>query len=246
MIRTNPRFKVHALLMIAMICFQLDSWGQNTITNIPSGWKVNGQVVRDGQVTGIADEAEVVLTPSETDLKRVKAIRVETLSPWRGMERELSKASEEHIGWVIAANGKVYPHVMAVKSDKTTPIATLAYVGSGENSGHGLAIAFEDISRDRFSWKGAKDAINQWSSSRSVSGGKWRLPTVNDLNNMNGKNNRLFSLINESGGEPVQHDFYWTSDENEQSLGGFFLFANNYIQYGNKTFSYCARAILEY
>ena len=79
-------------------------------------------------------------TPSETDLKRVKAIRVETLSPWRGMERELSKASEEHIGWVIAANGKVYPHVMAVKSDKTTPIATLAYVGSGENSGHGYCV----------------------------------------------------------------------------------------------------------
>ena len=246
MIRTNPKLKVQALLIIAMICFQLDLWGQNTITNIPSGWKVNGQVVTDGQVTGIADDSEIVLTPTEADLKRVKVIHVESLSPWRGMERELSKASEEHIGWVIAINGKVYPHIKAAQSDKTTPVATLAYVGTGENSGHGLAIAFEDISRDRFSWKNAQDAIDQWSSSRSVSGGKWRLPTVNDLNNMNGKDNRLFSLINESGGQPVQHDFYWSSDENEQSMGAFFLFVNNYIQYGNKSLSYCARAILEF
>ena len=237
---------MQALLVIAMICFQLDLWGQNTITNIPSGWKVNGQVVTDGQVTGIADESEIVLTPTEADLKRVKAIHVESLSPWRGMERELSKASEEHIGWVIATNGKVYPHIKAAQSDKTTPVAILAYVGTGENSGHGLAIAFEDISRDRFSWKNAQDALDQWSLSRSVSGGKWRLPTVNDLNNMNGKDNRLFSLINESGGQPVQHDFYWSSDENEQSMGAFFLFVNNYIQYGNKSLSYCARAILEF
>ena len=244
--RTNLQFKVQVLLFMAVTCFQLDSWGQNTITNVPTGWKVNGQEVRDGQITGIADQSEVVLTPTEADLRRVKAIRVETLSPWRGMEFELSKASEDHIGWVIAKNGKVYPHVMAAKSDKATPVATIAYVGSGVDGGHGLAIALEDVSHDRFTWKEAQDALNQWASANPVSGATWRLPTISDLNNMNGKDKRLFSLVNESGGQPVQHNFYWTSDQNEQGLGAFFLFNNNYIQFGNKTLSYCVRAILEF
>ena len=246
MIRMNLNFKVQVLLLMAMTCFHLDSWGQNTITNIPTGWKVNGQEVLNGQVTDIADQSEVVLTPSETDLRRVKAIRVETLSPWRGMEIALSKVSENHIGWVIAKNGKVYPHVMAAKSDKTTPVATIAYIGSGVDGDHGLAIALEDVSHGRFTWKEAQDALNQWASTNSVSGTTWRLPTISDLNKMNGKDNRLFSLANESGGQPVQHDFYWTSDQNERSLSSFFLFNNNFIQYGNKTFSYCARAILEF
>ena len=244
--RTSLFFKVQVLLLMAATCFQLDSLGQNTITNIPTGWKVNGQEVRNGQVTGIADQSEVVLTPSETDLRRVKAIRVETLSPWRGMEFELSKASENHIGWVIAKNGKVYPHMMAAKSDKTTPVATIAYVGSGVDAGHGLAIALEDVSHGRFTWKEAQDALNQWASINSVSGTTWRLPTISDLNKMNGKDNRLFSLANESGVQPVQHDFYWTSDQNEQSLGAFFLFNNNFIQFGNKTLSYYVRAVLEF
>lgn len=246
MIRTNLNFKVQVLLLMAVTCFHLDSWGQNTITNIPTGWKVNGQEVLNGQVTDIADQSEVVLTPSETDLRRVKVIRVETLSPWRGMEIALSKVSENHIGWVIAKNGKVYPHVMAAKSDKTTPVATIAYIGSGVDGDHGLAIALEDVSHGRFTWKEAQDALNQWASTNSVSGTTWRLPTISDLNKMNGKDNRLFSLANESGGQPVQHDFYWTSDQNERSLSAFFLFNNNFIQYGNKTLSYCVRAVLEF
>ena len=246
MIRMNLNFKVQVLLLMAMTCFHLDSWGQNTITNIPTGWKVNGQEVLNGQVTDIADQSEVVLTPSETDLRRVKVIRVETLSPWRGMEIALSKVSENHIGWVIAKNGKVYPHVMAAKSDKTTPVATIAYIGSGVDGDHGLAIALEDVSHGRFTWKEAQDALNQWASTNSVSGASWRLPTISDLNKMNGKDNRLFSLANESGGQPVQHDFYWTSDQNERSLSAFFLFNNNFIQYGNKTLSYCVRAVLEF
>ena len=238
--------RLWVMTAMVVICFHLESWGQNTVTNIPNGWKVNGQEVRNGMITGIADQSEVVLTPTKADLRRVKTIKVEKISPWQGMELDLSKASVDHIGWVIARNGKIYPHVMAAKSDKTIPVAMIAYVGSEPNGRHGLAIALEDVGNGRFTWNEASVAVSQWSSSYSVSGATWRMPTVNDLMNMNGKEKRLFQLISESGGQPVQYEFYWTTNENEQGLGGSFFFNSNVIQYGNKTHSFCVRAVLEF
>lgn len=242
------------LLMIVGFCNQ-KSWGQNTITNIPYGWVVNGEKVKYGKVRGVADSSVVVLTPPEADRGRIKAIHLETVSPWEGMSVDLNDVTANHMGWVIATNGRVYPHVRAAKSEKAVPVAAIAYLGSLADCKHGLAIAIEDVSNDIYTWKEAPVAVTQWASSHPVREASWRLPSVNDLNFMNEKPNRAFDVIVSSGSERVKNQYYWTSNEHltkeqlKQQLaptGIYFLFNNNNIKNGNKTHRFCVRAVLAF
>lgn len=242
-----------AILLIAVCFCNQKSWGQNTITNIPYGWVVNGNEVKNGKVTGIADSSVVVLIPKQADLGRIKAIQLETVSPWEGMSVDLNNVTADNIGWVIATNGRVYPHVKAAKAENAVPVAAIAYLGSLADCKHGLAIAIEDVSNSRYTWKEAPAAVTQWAASHPVREAAWRLPTVSDLNFINDKPNRAFDVIASSGGERVKHDFYWTANEyltkeqvNSKATGIYFLFVNNKIENGNKTHRFGVRAILAF
>ncbi|MBO4718309.1 MAG: DUF1566 domain-containing protein [Prevotella sp.] len=243
---TKIQWMSFAILLLALVCFHQESWGQNSITNIPQGWIVNGVEVKEGKVSGIADSSLVVLTPTETDLGKVKAIFLETVSLWEGMSIDLRDVSSNNMGWVIASNGRVYPHVKAAKAEKTVPVATIAFLGSEADCKHGLAIAVEDVSNSLFTWDDAPKAVTRWASSHPVKEASWRLPTVNDLFFMNEKPNRAFDVIVSSGGERVHHDYYWTSNEHEDATGIYFLFINNLIHNGNKTHQFRVRAVLAF
>lgn len=253
--RTKLQMKAFALWLMAMVCFHLNTMGQNSITNIPEGWKVNGKEVINGKASGIADGSQVVLMPTGEDQGRIKTIKVETLSPWHGMSKDLSQASSENIGWVIATDGKIYPHVKAALAEKTSPVAAITYLGSGSDCKHGLAIALQDVSNSKFTWKDAPLAVKNWASAYPVKEGSWRLPTVNDLNSINEKPNRLLDAIAQSGAEPIQRDFYWTANEQRLEVkeakatkvtGGYFYIINNLIQYGNKSHQFRVRAVLAF
>lgn len=244
--KTKQLLKTIALMFMAITFFHLDAWSQKAITNIPRGWKVNGQEVRNGKVTGIADQSEVVLTPSFADRGKVKTVKFKTVSPWKGMSLNLSAASQDHIGWVIASDGRIYPHVKAARSEKAIPVAAIAYIGNESNCRHGLAIALEDVADRRFTWKDAPAAVTEWASQYSVNEATWRLPSSNDMKIMNGSDKKLYPLIKESGGQLVQHAYYWLTDENEFGLGAACLVVNNGLQYDNKMLSYRVRAVLEF
>ena len=244
--KNKQLLKTIALMFIAIICFHLETWGQSAITNIPRGWMVNGKEARNGKVTNIADQSEVMLTPSAADLNRVKTVKAKTVSPWRGMSLNLSAASQDHIGWIIATNGRIYPHIKAAKSEKAVPVAAIAYIGNESNCRHGLAIALEDVADRRITWNDAPAAVKEWASQYAVNETTWRLPSYNDMKTMNGNDNGLYPLIKETGGQMVQHAYYWLTDENEFGLGASCLIVNNGLHYDNKLLSYRVRAILEF
>jgi hypothetical protein len=234
-------------LLMMMVCFFCQgTQAQDTVTGIPNRWKVNGQEVRHGKLSGIADSSVVVLTPTTAEAGRIKTIKARGISPWRGQSVDLSVVTADHIGWVIATNGRVYPHVMAAKSEETIPVAMIAYLGNVSDCSHGLAIALNDASMERLVWSDASTAVSEWSSTYSVKDATWRLPTIQDLQVMGGDDNRLPQLITTSGGQRVLFNYYWTSTENENGTAGFYLFYNSSFQFGNKTHLYGVRAVLAF
>ena len=97
------------------------------------------------------------------------------------------------LGKVIGADGKIYADATAATTAGTTAVAMIAYVGSGSDCTHGLAIALEKASSKTLSWdnsgtnndsKTAAEWCSAWNTSKPVTGGTWRLPSKADWQNM--------------------------------------------------------------
>jgi hypothetical protein len=84
------------------------------------------------------------------------------------------------VGQVIGADGKNYADVAAATAAETTAVAMIAYVGSGSDCEHGLAIQLNSspVQKDR------SEAGTYAEGLTAVPGGTWRLPSKADWQNM--------------------------------------------------------------
>lgn len=122
----------------------------------------------------------------------------------------LSAVTASHLGWVIGADGNVYPTLSAAQAS-TTAVAMIAYVSGTGNS---LALALADES----SMMTQADATNADTSHPAVTGGTWKLATVAEWTNMENANTDLTSLNAKLSavGNNLKADRYWTPDNYEE------------------------------
>ena len=90
----------------------------------------------------------------------------------------LSEITSDHIGWIVGSNGKVYPPSTALPSG-VSKTAMVCYVSSISPS-HGLAIELNGISFPVI-WDNTRNVAE---SKAAVIGGTWRLPSLDDWDNM--------------------------------------------------------------
>lgn len=88
----------------------------------------------------------------------------------------LDDVTADHVGCVVGQDGKVYTTTAKAASAGTTAVAMIAYVGSGANPAHGLAIALAD-EQGAMTQGAASDAASQ---KAPVAGKSWRLPSLKD------------------------------------------------------------------
>lgn len=94
------------------------------------------------------------------------------------------------VGDIVGSDGKAYA---AADKDNlpsgVTAVAMVAYLGSASDCTNGLAIALENVSSNSLSWnnsssknggKTAAEWCNAWNTSKPITGGTWRLPTIID------------------------------------------------------------------
>ena len=102
--------------------------------------------------------------------------------------RALSEATTDDIGKIAGADGNIYDTKAAATTAGTTAVAMISYV----DASHGLAIALENVGTG-MSWdnsgsnnggKTAAELCSAWNTSKAVTGGIWRLPSVVDWQNM--------------------------------------------------------------
>ena len=92
----------------------------------------------------------------------------------------LANVTSEDIGKLIGADGKIYSTAAAATEASTTAVAMIAYVGSGSDCEHGLAIQLNS-SPEKKKWANAKTYAEGLTA---VPGGTWRLPSKDDWQNM--------------------------------------------------------------
>ncbi len=94
------------------------------------------------------------------------------------------------VGDIVGSDGLAYA---AADKDNlpsgVTAVAMVAYMGSESGCTNGLAIALENVSSSSLSWdnsgsnnggKTAAEWCNAWNTSKPITGGTWRLPTIID------------------------------------------------------------------
>lgn len=77
----------------------------------------------------------------------------------------LSEVKAEHVGYVIASDGRVYPTRKAAADKGVEPLAMIAYVNAG--GGHGMAVAIQT----------ANIPIEDYAKAHPVAGCTWLLPS---------------------------------------------------------------------
>ena len=129
----------------------------------------------------------------------------------------LSTVTSDYVGSVVTTDGNVYATVADATNASKTAVAMIAYVSG---TGDGLAFALEDANNggeDYRSWDDASNCINSWASDKSVSGGTWRLPSVDDMQNMFigcGSSDAHISMP-----EPTEGDEYFSETVHFDSSG---------------------------
>lgn len=158
-----------------------------------------------------------------------------TINTWAAAGHALTSAV---VGDIIGSDGLAY--AVADKGNLpsgVTAVAMVAYKGSASGCTNGLAIALENVSSNSLSWdnsssknggKTAAEWCNAWNTSKPITGGTWRLPTIIDWQymligcgatgtaeaepskymNYNG----LTSYLSAAGGGTLT-SFYWSSTE---------------------------------
>ena len=138
----------------------------------------------------------------------------------------MAQAKSEHIGKVIATDGKIYESKASAAHAGATPVAMIAYLGNASDCTHGLAFALEDARWNRLQADAAGE-VSTWPSYKAVSGGTWRLPSIKDWQYLvigcsgesydnytwnfrkNGK--PLKDKLSAAGADSVTEDSYWSS-----------------------------------
>ena len=92
----------------------------------------------------------------------------------------LANVTAADLGKVIEADGNIYADAAAAGAASTTAVAMIAYVGSGSDCEHGLAIQLNSspVQKDR------SEAGTYATGLTAVPGGTWRLPSKADWQNM--------------------------------------------------------------
>ena len=89
-------------------------------------------------------------------------------------------ATNYDIGKVIGSDGNIYASKTAAEAvNGVAAVAMIAYVGTASNCAHGLAIALENVGNGN-TWDSAAGLCNAWNTSKTVTGGTWRLPSIVD------------------------------------------------------------------
>ena len=163
------------------------------------------------------------------------------------------------VGQIIGSDGKNYA-ANATLPDGVTAVAMIAYVGTASDCDHGLAIALEDVSNEQLTWdnsgnnndsKTAAEWCSAWNTSKAVTGGTWRLPSISDWqymfigcgasesysdNPIQMSYSGLASKLTTAQGDalPVNDD-YWSSTVASPDYPWTVLFGDSYAFFGNNT-----------
>ena len=160
----------------------------------------------------------------------------------------LANVTTSDIGKLIGADGNIYASAAAATEASTTAVAMIAYVGSGSDCEHGLAIQLNSNPEQK-DWANAKTYAEGLTA---VPGGTWRLPSKDDWQNMFlgcAKSDDASSASDDmnpiagfkekiaAAGVTWQSVYYWSSTESEPGglacdvhvdLDGDFAYANFY------------------
>ena len=118
------------------------------------------------------------------------------------------EAKDADIGKIIATNGCIYDDVTTANSHSTAA-AMIAYIGNESNCTHGLALALTNCPNTQTFHDGT--FIDSNTPTLSVSGGTWRIPSLQDWNTMNSNIHTHSAILNLSDGD------YWTSTSHSTS-----------------------------
>ncbi len=104
--------------------------------------------------------------------------------------KTLAEVTAGDIGKIVGKDGKIYATKAAAEAVATgNAVAMIAYFGTASDCAHGLAIALEDVSNEKLTWnnsgsnnesKTAAEWCSAWNTSKAVTGGTWRLPSISD------------------------------------------------------------------
>ena len=175
--------------------------------------------------------------------------------------KTLAEATLEDIGKIAGKDGKIYTTKADAEAVATgNAVAMIAYVGTASDCAHGLAIALEDVSNDQLTWnnsgsnnesKTAAEWCSAWNTSKAVTGGTWRLPSISDWQYMfigcgasesysdnpsQMSYSGLASKLTTAQGDalPVNDD-YWSSTVASPDYPWTVLFGDTYAFFGNNT-----------
>ena len=184
--------------------------------------------------------------------------------------------AEPVIGYVFCSDGSIYASKDAATTAGKTPVAMICYVGSASDCAHGLAIALEDVSDIKLTWnnsgtnndsKTATEWCSAWNTSKAVTGGTWRLPSLKDWQYMligcgaSGSYNdnpdigdsmsysELASKLSTAQGTALKEDFYWSSMESNpgsDAWGLNFNGSNAGFATGFESYGFYVRACLAF
>ena len=197
------------------------------------------------------------ITATYSGTKRVKSVKaVKKAAP-----KTLAEATLEDIGKIAGKDGKIYATKAAAEAVAPgNAVAMIAYVGTASECAHGLAIALVDVSNEQLTWnnsgnnndsKTAAEWCSAWNTSKAVTGGTWRLPSISDWqymfigcgasesysdNPIQMSYSGLASKLTTAQGDalPVNDD-YWSSTVASPSYPWTVLFGDSYAFFYNNT-----------
>ena len=215
--------------------------------NAPNKWTATPNPAKKGQQVTVTYEGP----------RKVMGVKAEK----KAEDKTLAEATLEDIGKIAGKDGKIY----ATKADAEAvatgnAVAMIAYVGTASDCAHGLAIALEDVSNEQLTWnnsgnnnesKTAAEWCSAWNTSKAVTGGTWRLPSISDWqymfigcgasesysdNPIQMSYSGLASKLTTAQGDalPVNDD-YWSSTVASPSYPWTVLFGDSYAFFGNNT-----------
>lgn len=142
------------------------------------------------------------------------------------------------VGDIVGSDGLAY--AVADKDNLpsgVTAVAMVAYMGSASDCTNGLAIAMEDVSESMLSWnnsrsqnagKTAAEWCDAWNTSKPITVGTWRLPSIKDWQYMfigcgsygsysddpsSMEYPPFASKLSSANGTALQPTYYWASTE---------------------------------
>lgn len=179
------------------------------------------------------------------------------------------EATTADIGKLVGADGKIYTSKATATAGGTTAVAMIAYVGNQSNCEHGLAIALANEIYT-MTWSEADAIWENKNSSLPVTNAKWRLPSVEDWQNMfigcgaSGEivgnpttdyaisYGQLNSKLTAIGGTALLTDKFWTLTQISENVNNAYKIrldgptGEAHFSISDKGFEFYARACLSF